>query len=186
MRMHRLAIAAVALVALAGCKAPSYHRDVATSADFSKYSTYAWHPAGNSMTNDPRFRGDLISDRIERSANKALADIGLTPAGSPEEADLLIAFHASVDSRITAAQVQNHYGYDIFGGGWGYSTTYQAFYDQGTVILDVLENRPGGEDPLVYRGYVTGGIEEKSREPDEMDRNMDKHLREIMADWPGR
>jgi hypothetical protein len=49
-----------------------------------------------------------------------------------------------------------------------------------------MENGPGDEDMLVYRGYGTGGIEQKQREPDEMDRKMDRVITKILADYPGR
>lgn len=174
------------LVAVAGCKGVTYRSDYNTDADFSKYRTYAWNPKGNSITNDPRFRGDIIQARIERSTEKALNSFGLAKADSPANADLLVTSHTGIDARITATQVQSHYGYSYWWGSYGWATTYQAYYDQGTIVLDLMENGPGNEDMLVYRGYGTGGIEEKQREPDEMDRNMDRVIAKILADYPGR
>lgn len=174
------------LAATLACKGVQYHSDYNTDIDFTKYRTYAWNPKGNHFTDDPRFRGDLVQARIVRSTQKALADLGLAQADSAADADLLVTFHAAVDSRITATQVQAHYGYDYYWGSYAFGTTYQAYYDQGTIVLDLMENGPGEEDQLVYRGYATGGIEEKPREPDEMDRNMDRVMANIMADYPRR
>ena len=176
----------LALVAAAGCKGVKYHSDYNTDTDFTKYRTYAWNPNGNSITNDPRFRGDLVQARIVRSTEKALVGLGLSKADSPGSADLLLTSFAGIDARITATQVQSHYGYSYWWGSYGWATTYQAYYDQGTIVLDLMENGPGGEDRLVYRGYATGGIEEKPREPDEMNRNMDRIMQQILADYPGR
>jgi len=176
----------LAVIALAGCKGVQYHSDVNPEMDLSKYRTYAWNPRGNNFTDDPRFRGDLIQARIVRSTDKAMAQAGFTMADSPESADLLVTFHAAVDGRITATQVQIHYGYSYYWGSFALGTSYQAFYDQGTIILDMMENGPGEEDVLVFRGYATGGIEEKPREPDEMDRNMDTIMSRIVGDYPGR
>jgi len=174
------------LVALAGCKGVKYNADYNTDADFSKYRTYAWNPIGNRMTNDPRFRGDIIQQRIVRSTEKALNEMGLTKADSATSADLLLTSITGIDARITATQVESHYGYSYWWGSYGWATTYQAYYDQGTIVLDLMENGPGGQDMLVYRGYATGGIEEKQREPEDMDRNMDRIMATILADYPGR
>ena len=174
------------LVALAGCKGVKYHADYNTDVDFTKYRTYAWNPKGNSITNDPRFRGDIIQARIERSTEKALGRIGLIKADSAADADLLVTSLTGVDARITATQVQSHYGYSYWWGSYGWATTYQAYYDQGTIVLDLMENGPGTQDMLVYRGYGTGGIEEKQREPEQMDRNMDTVMSRILDNYPGR
>lgn len=174
------------LVALAGCKGVKYHSDYSTSVDFSKYRTYAWNPKGNSMSNDPRFRGDIIQARIVRSTEKALNGFGLTKADSAAAADLLLTSITGIDARITATQVESHYGYSYWYGSFGWATTYQAYYDQGTIVLDLMENGPGDEDMLVYRGYGTGGIKEKQREPDDMDRDMDRIMAKILANYPGR
>jgi hypothetical protein len=186
MRRHTIAAVLLTLVAAAGCKGITYRSDYNTERDFTKYSTYAWNPIGNNLTNDPRFRGDIIEARIMRSTEKALAQVGLTAAASADRADLLVTFHAGVDARITATQVQTHYGYDYYWGSYAFGTTYQAYYDQGTIVLDMMENGPGGEDQLVYRGYATGGIKEKQREPQDMDRDMDRIMANIVANYPGR
>ncbi len=186
--LHRLSVVcllALALGATAGCKGVSYTSDYDTDAGFSKYRTYAWNPKGNNMPNDPRFRGDIVEARIIRSTNKAMQEVGLTPAASAENADLLITFHAGLDARITATQVQAHYGYDYYWGGYAVGTTYQAYYDQGTIVFDLMANLPGGEDKLVYRGHATSGIEEKPREPAEMDQNMDRIMSNILGNYPG-
>jgi len=174
------------LVTVAGCKGVEYHSDHNTDIDFTKYRTYAWNPKGNSMTNDPRFRGDIIQARIERSTEKAMAGLGLTKANSPADADLLVTSLTSINARITATQIESHYGYSYWYGSFGWATTYQAYYDQGTIVLDLMENGPGVEDMLVYRGYGTGGIEEKQREPEQMDRKMDSIMSRILDNYPGR
>lgn len=186
MRNARIAAIAAVLLAALACKGVDYQSDYNTEIDFTKYRTYAWNPNQSTLPNDPRFNGEIIGQRIMRSTDKALAGLGLSKVASPEQADLLVNFHAAVDGRLTTTQVDAHYGYDIFWGGYAWATTYQGYYDQGTVVLDLLENQPGPEDPLVYRGYATGGIEEKPREPAEMDRNMDRIMARVLADWPTR
>lgn len=176
----------MSLVVVAGCKGVKYKSDYNTEVDFTKYHTYAWNPKGNSITNDPRFRGDIIQARIERSAEKALTKFGLVKADSATSADLLVTTLTGINARITATQVQSHYGYSYWWGSYGWATTYQAYYDEGTIVLDLMENGPGDQDMLVYRGYGTGGIKEKQREPDEMDRDMDRIMAKILSDYPGR
>ena len=182
--LTRLAVLALVCSGVA-CSGIKFESQAAPDIDFTKYQTYAWHPQGNELPDDPRYNGEIIGRRIEASTDKAMAANSLTKV-AVEEADVLLVFHAAVDGRLTATQVNSHYGWDIWWGGWSYATTYQGYYEQGTVVLDVLENRPGEEDKLVFRGWATGGIEEKPREPDDMDRRMDKIMADIMADWPGR
>ena len=185
-KLARSAALVTLVLAAAACSGVKYHTDYDTGIDFTKYQTFAWHPSGSEVPDDPRFNGEIIARRIERSTEKALVAKHLSRVDSPAEADLVVAFHAAVDGRITATQVNSYYGYDIFWGGYAWATSYQGYYDQGTVVLDVLENAPGDRDKLVYRGYATGGIEEKPREPEDMDRRMDGIMADILADWPAR
>ena len=66
----RLSVLALVCASIA-CSGIQYESQAAPDIDFSKYRTYAWHPQGNELPDDPRYNGEIIGRRIEASTDKA-------------------------------------------------------------------------------------------------------------------
>jgi len=155
------------VVAVAGCSSAKFNSDYAPEANFSAYESYAWYPGGNNLPDDRRYNNDMIDSRIMGAVDYALQAKGLRKV-DPREADVLVVYHAIVDQRQTFTTINSHYGYDPFWGpygGWGgygmgSSTTYANNYEEGTVVVDLLENAAGEEDRLVYRTAVTDTLKD--------------------------
>lgn len=179
-------------IALAGCSSWDFKTDYAPSAHFDAYRTFAWHPKGVNMPDNPRFNSRMIEDRIRIAVGKTLADKGLTLVASAEDADLLITFHAAVDREMSLSTINSWYGYGYYRGypyygGWGSgaSTTYVNQWDQGTLIVDLIQNEIGGDDDfLVWRGAASGAVGETRRSPAESQAFIDGILANMFANYP--
>jgi hypothetical protein len=167
MKVTRTLILLTLAVALAGCSGAKYNSDYAPQANFAAYETYAWYPGGNNLPDDRRYNNSMVDNRLKDAIGYALQAKGLREAGA-QEADVLVVYHAIVDERTTYTTLNNYYAFNPYwspygawggwGGGYGSSTTYANDYEEGTVIVDLLENVAGDEDRLVWRGSVTDSL----------------------------
>lgn len=185
--LKALAVGALAfgLVACGGAKITT---DFAPNADFSKYRTYAWHPNGNDMPESPRYSSSLLDGRLMNAVDYALGLKGMTKV-DPARADLLVVYHAIVDSQTSYTTVNSYYGYNPYWGGygrwgsWGGGTTYVNEYDEGTFILDMLENVAGDEDRIVWRGMITDQVKQ-ANDPATQQQNLRNGAVKLLADFP--
>jgi len=111
---------------------------------------------------------------------------------NPAQADLLVVYHGIVEQRTSYTTVNAHYGYSPYWGGYGAwggwgmgsGTTYANNYDEGTLIVDLLENAPGDEDRIVWRGSVTDTIKTGDRDPVKAQRETRQGAEDLFADYP--
>jgi len=145
-----LAAVPLLLVMITSCSSAKFTTDYAPNVDFSKYTTFAWYPGGNNLPEDPRYNTSLVNERLVDAIEYALKGKGLTMV-NPAQADLLVVYHGIVQQKTSYTTVNAHYGYSPYyggygaWGGWGMGTgtTYANNYDEGTLIVDLLENVPG-------------------------------------------
>lgn len=179
---------AVLLLAAGACKSVQYGADYSPRADFGSYSTWAWNPKGNNLSDDPRFNMEMIEKRIVAAVEATLPDRGLTRA-SVEDADLLVVFHLSINGKLSASTINSFYAYPYYWGypgpyAWGSPNGGMASWDEGTLLIDLVENTAGDDDQLVWRGTAEGGIEKESREPEETERRTRDLVRRILGKYP--
>lgn len=168
-----LAFAAAAL-AMTGCSSVSTNTDWDRSYDFSGPRTYNWiHQTQESMGENIN---DLDVRRIQGSVDQAIAAQGFTKA-SATQATYLIAFH-------TGSQTQtqyNTYGYGMGGwyyGGMGMTTTTATQYEQGTLLVDVVDR---AKNETVWRGTAKATIDDNSEV--NLD-NLNKATQKLFAKFP--
>jgi hypothetical protein len=179
------------LVLVTACGGPRYSTDYAPNVDFSKYRTFAWSPHGNNLPEDPRYNTSLVDARLVDGIEYALKAKGLTMVAA-EDADLHVVYHAIVQQKTSYTTVNAHYGYSPYWGGygrwggWGYGagTTYENNYDEGTLVVDLLENVPGAEERIVWRGAVTDTIKKGDRDPMQAQRETREGAVDLFAEYP--
>ena len=92
--MKRLAIAAAAAMMLAACAStPDVQTDFDSTAQFSRYRTYAWGPT-------PQFGAPLMQQRITASIDAKLGAMGWTRAPAAT-ADVVIAAHVVTREQLS-------------------------------------------------------------------------------------
>lgn len=167
---RRSRLAALALLAgLAGCSTMEVSSDYDPSASFADLATYDWLDTPKEPIGDPRIDGNtLLEKRIHAAVDAELAARGYTRTQS--DPDFLVAYHVSLDKRRSVQVLNDHYGY---GPGWGYtygaayrpgyyagtSQTYVYEYEEGTLILDVVEPE---SRQLIWRGSARDEVHFKS------------------------
>ena len=163
-----------AVLVLAGCSSVSTNTDWDRAYDFTGPRTYNWiHQTQESM-------GEGINDldvrRLHGTVDQVLAARGFTKA-SATQATYLLAFHTG-----TQTQTQyNTYGYGMGGwyyGGMGMTTTTATQYEQGTLIIDIVDR---AKNETVWRGTAKATIDNNA---DVNIDNLNKAARKLFADFP--
>jgi hypothetical protein len=178
---RRAAIAAIAL-SLAACSGMTVRSDFNPGADFSKYTTYAWLPAP--QTGNPRTDNALVEGRIKSGVDAALAAKGYKK-GTEAEANFWVGYHLTIEGQMDVTTVNSYYGYGwgrgYYGmGGAGYSDTQVRYYDQGTLLIDVVDAQA---KELVWRG--TGEAEVRPEmKPEDRERRLNEAIAKILERFP--
>ena len=142
--------------------------DYDRTAEFGRYKTYSW---GKVHTQNP-----LWGDRIKAAVASALAAKGWTEIESGGDVSIM-AMEMTEDNRTL-----NTY-YDNFGGGWGWrwggefgdgfgtSTTTEATYKVGTLVVDLFDTNA---KKLIWRGSASDTLSDKT----------DKNIKNLDSDVP--
>lgn len=143
---------ALGALACASATRPAIRTDAEfdRNASFEGLRSYAFLVPPNAAPRDPRVDPDLFRARVQRAVSAVLDARGFVRdvRGTP---DFLVAHHAALAERM---DVDQYIDLDVY----GYRTWAQPMrtrqvissYDQGTLILDVIDART---KTLVWRGY---------------------------------
>lgn len=137
------------VILLAACKhTPDLDYD--QSANFANYKTFAWvENASLTKDNDDHQISSLMEMRVKAAVNQQLQSQGFTLVDNAA-ADMLVDYHASVDTRIEDDKLSVSYGL-----GWGYwGFGYQVRptideYEVGTLVIDLIDSKT---KQLIWRG----------------------------------
>lgn len=143
----------VLIAALGGCSTMRVTSDTDPSAKFTGYKSYNWMAEAPKKTGDPRIDGNsILASRIRSAVERQLAAKGYEKrsSGTP---DFLVGYHASLEKKTSVRMLNDHYRY---GPGWGWRyrgpQTYVYDYDEGTLILDIVDPKTR---KLLWRGSAT-------------------------------
>jgi hypothetical protein len=144
--------------------------------DLGQYRVYAWGPADALPTGDPRLdRNPYFQDYVEGAVERQLAARGLRASAS-EAPDLLIHYHASIDTRIDVSSSEHEYercqGSDC--PPWIHD------YEAGTLVLDVVDART---NRLIWRGWAQDSVE-AFEDRGRMATKIGEAVRRMMATFP--
>lgn len=183
-RVFRPAVGVLASVALCafGCSSLQVGYDYDPSVDFSRYRTWYWLPP--TSDGDPRTSNDLLNARIRNAVEEALAAKGYRRAPTGE-GDFGVGYHTAIEGKLDVRTIDTYYGY---GPGWGHygglggmgTETYVDQYDQGTLLLDVVDART---HRLAWRGSASARVVE-GLQPEERAARIRKAVDEMLAKFP--
>ena len=170
---------AVAVLLLAACaKTPDVDYD--KSVDFSNYKTFAWMPQAT-LKNAGNYQiSPLMEQRVREAVNTQLQAQGMAMADT-STADVLLNYHASVDTKIDVDTVNVGYSarWNYWGMGYNTQTTTRE-YDVGTLILDVIDRQ---SNQLVWRGAREGRLIKK-QSPEQRTEAVNKAVATILSGFP--
>jgi hypothetical protein len=146
--------------------------------NMSQYRSYDWGPADSLPSGDPRLDNDpFFNDHLQGEIEQAMTAKGVVRAPSPDVADLLIHYHASIDTRIDVNRTEREYGYCQGSGCDSWVVQYEA----GTLVLDVIDRRT---NRLIWRGWAQNSVEDALDDRERMDQAIDEAVAGMMARFP--
>ena len=190
MRLAPLVIAAAAVTALA-CAEVRVKTDFDDGVDFAPLKTFAWidpplreearddGPSGA----DPFTHNTLIDKRVRHEVETWLTGHGYRAAAAGETPDFLVRYElvsreVERDSPVFVTGGYGRYGYG-YGSGVGYGYSHATTYQEGTLILDVID--PDSER-ITWRGWGTSQARDLQIEPE----RLRKTVAAILQRFPPR
>jgi hypothetical protein len=140
--------------------------DYDPSASFADLKTFSWLPEPDERTQESRIPKDsFVHQRICTAVEKELTSKGFQQqtSGVP---DFQVGYHVTLDKQTNVAVLNNHYGYSP-GWAWRYGYAYRPYgyvgapetyvyqYDEGTLILDIVDPKT---NQLIWRGSATDEV----------------------------
>jgi hypothetical protein len=164
-------------LALSGCASPirvGADYDPATS--FDHYKTYGWLTVENDKRpTAPEVDNEILETRVRAAVDRELSAKGFTKQEA--EPDAWVTYHAAVRRRIDMNTVRSDYGY---GPHRGVSHTWVHQYDEGTLIIDILD---GKEKHLIWRGTAQGKVDLFGK-PEATIERINAAVKKILAPFP--
>jgi hypothetical protein len=117
-------------------------------------------------------RSPLVDARIRAAIERELAAKGYARDEGAGDVDFHVAFLGGTDEKVDLTTT--YYGYR-----WRVPVTEARQYTEGTLIVDVVDAE---RNELVWRG--TGAAEVHAGDPDEVTKQVDQVVMEILKDFP--
>jgi len=165
-------------------KAQKVTSDRDSAADFSTYKSITFLGWNNESTDQIT---ELEKERFHISFIEEFAARGFVKA-IPSQADLVATLYLVIEQETSTSDYKNHYNTTTYSklkrGSWawanGYSTTSysQHDYGEGTLIVDVYDNRTGA---LVWQAVATKSIAKSAIKREKV---IPKVAKKIMKEFP--
>ena len=187
MQLARLALGLAAVLWLA-CASVRVSTDYDEEYDFARLSTFAWidpplreQSRAEAPSGDPFAHNTLLDKRVRDEVETWLTSHGYRSAREGESPDFLLrwdllAREVSRDSPVIVSGGYGHYGHG-WGSGVGYGYANSSEYQEGTLILDVIDPET---ETIAWRGT---GISE-SRDPHMKPERLRKSVIAILERFP--
>lgn len=169
-------LALLVLVTLAGCATMNVSSHIESGIGFEKYVTYDWGPPDNLPVGDPRLDNNpFFRDHLMGAIEKKLIAKGYerVAAGKP---DLLIHYHANVSQRLDVYRADSQYGYC-----YGNCEPQVSDYDQGTLVIDLVDN---ATNKVIWRGWAQDTMNGIINDQQRLDRQVDEAVTKMMLRLP--
>jgi hypothetical protein len=170
----------LAVTLLSCSQQAAVNADYDTSADFTKYKTYAWLDEVLPPDKVPENLGapnDITDRRIRSAIDGEMAAKGFTTTTT--NPDLVIFYHVGLEDKVDVTDWG--YSYASTGRYWGWNTrnvdTYN--YQEGSLIVDFVDME---SKVLVWRGTAQQVLGDLS--PEEADQFIKDIVNEVMALYP--
>jgi hypothetical protein len=186
MRLAR-PVLVVALALLLACASVRVSTDYDDAVDFAAMKTFAWldpplrEEARDEPPNaDPFTHNTLLDKRVRDEVESWLGAHGYRAAAAGESPDFLLRYEVTTRDVTRDSPVFVSGGY---GGRWGYGTgvgygySHSTTYQEGTLILDVID--PDSER-IAWRGWGTSEERDYSLEPERLHESVEA----ILAHFP--
>jgi hypothetical protein len=173
--MHpRRALAALLAVLVLGCASANVSSDWDPQVDFSGLKTWDWFPRARPQTLDPRLDSGLLDARIRQAVEAELAAKGYKPRGGPN-ADFFVSHTVAIQQKISASSIN-----DFYGPSYGVSRVYVDEYEEGTLVIDVLDPR---KQQVIWRGSYQARLTPASN-PSQREERVNTAVHAVLERFP--
>lgn len=155
------------------CSSTSARFDYERGVDFSTFKTFGFFPIPQDMKTS-----ELVLKRIGDAIAKDLTAKGLTE--TQDNPDLLIAAHTGVKDKVQVSSYGYGYAPYYHRGYWGASQTTVHQYEEGTLIIDIVDN---AEDELIWRGEATKALPSNPT-AEKIDKIIDEVVSKALSNYP--
>ncbi|MEJ2719699.1 MAG: DUF4136 domain-containing protein [bacterium] len=167
---------------MVGCSSYSVNFDYDQQADFASYKTFAWMQEPSMVVGGGQSAErvkTLLDKRVHTAVDAQLEAKGLEMV-DPDKAELFVAYHASVENKLSVTDWG--YSYPGYWGGWygGGRDIDVTEYKEGTLIVDLVD---AASKQLVWRGIATGVLATNPT-PEQMDKNLNTVVTKMFKDYP--
>lgn len=176
-----LRFVALGLLLALGCSGVRVSTDFERDANLGAVRRFAFAETERERTGDLRADSPFLASRVENAVANTLAGKGVRKV-EPEDADVLIAFHAVVDSRLDAVEVPATFGYGPYWGGFYGSRVRVDQYETLTIVIDMVER---GSDKLVWRGSGESRLRDHGT-PEQRAERVQRTIDAIFQHFPPR
>lgn len=165
-------------LAASGCAtALTAGADFNTSADFTRYTSFAWVEADAAPVGDPRLENNpFFTERLHHAIQAQLDRRGIRHRS--EGASLLIHHHASVRHHTEVYQADLSAGYitEEYGPG-----TQIVDYEEGTFLVDIADAETR---EILWRGWAVADIDAALEDPERMSELLDRATELMFERFP--
>ncbi len=205
MNAVRTSLSTLVVLVLAGCSTMTIRTDYDPQAPFTQLRTYDWTDYDVDAGGNPAINSPLVERHIRTAVDSALASMGYQKVTSGD-VDFRVASRVVAEEEVTIDRSysyspyfghhgfgRRHFGHRGFGhsgfghSGFGhhgyspyYSSGYVRQYLEGTLILDIVDDRNGR---LIWRGWASGALDHDPR-PEDVRMYVNKAVRKILEKFP--
>ncbi len=178
MKLVKIAIIGIAILFIVGCSSMSVVSDWDHATDFSKFKTFRFYD-GDPMPGDELAKHPLIQKRVQETVARILENKGFQKTDS-DNPDMLVVVHAGIKERMSVTNWGGYGWYDPWWGPVGYRNVDVYQYEEGTLIIDIVDVQ---RKQLVWRGMATDVIK-GYKDPQKIQANLDYIVEQILAKFP--
>ena len=190
MLIARIALVSAAALLSLACASVRVSTDYDQEYDFARLSTYAWldpplreEARAEAPSGDPFAYNTLLDKRVRDEVESWLTSHGYRAAPAGETPDFLVRYdfvtrEVTRDSPVFVSGGYGRYG-SGYGSGVGYGYSPSSDYQEGTLILDVI-------DPTTETIAWRGSGSSESRDPHMKPERLRKSVAAILERFPPR
>jgi len=179
---HKLVLAALMIVAVAGCASVEnvkVQSGYDPGTDFSDYRNYNWLETSPPNIQDPRVDPAQIHRLIQEGMDNYLATRRFKKVASG--ADFLITYRVSVKEELVKTE------WDVYDGGpgwdgrsWEGTETDETYYDVGTLVIAMHDTNT---NQVLWRGSADG-IVDYDASPEKREKRIAAAVSKILKHFP--
>jgi hypothetical protein len=163
------------IMAFCSCATTQVSQDYDSSADFSRYKTFAWLKGSQEKSGDTWIDSPLIDARVRAAVEKTLASGGYKKI-SGDSADFYVVYDLSMEKMYNMQPMRGY----ISIGGIGISSSGATEYEEGLLVINIDDAKTR---KTVWRGWTTCRLKEHLT-PERTTETINKAVEKILAQFP--